>query len=347
MKAMILAGGMSTRLYPLTKQVPKPLVPIAGIPNSGHVMRYLAANGIEDVAINVHYLADKIVDAFGDGSQYGVKLRYLQEDVLLGSAGAVKQMEDFLAGDTFVVVGCDGLTDLPLDELIAFHRKRAAVATIALVTEDDVSQYGVVVCDGSGRIVEFQEKPPAGTERSKLVNTGIYVFEPEILGRIPAGAFYDFGKNVFPELQAESAAFYGLELGGYWVDIGTPGEYRQATNDVLAGKIRLLGDARATGVAQDAIVGTDVRFEGDVRVGSGSTIGDGTRIVGPSVVGDGVEVGAGTTIDASIVWDRARVGAGARLTGSIVGIDYVVEPGVALDGAIVANEPQKAQSAQA
>ena len=198
MKAMILAGGMSTRLYPLTKQVPKPLVPIAGEPNSAHVMRYLRSFGIEEVAINVHYLADKIVDAFGDGSQYGLKLHYLHEEKLLGSAGAVKQMEDFLRDDTFVVVGCDGLTDLPLDRLAAFHKERDALATIALVLEEDVSQYGVVVADARGHIVEFQEKPAKGTERSHLVNTGIYIFEPEILDRIPAGRFYDFGNDVFP-----------------------------------------------------------------------------------------------------------------------------------------------------
>ncbi|MBD5653999.1 MAG: nucleotidyltransferase family protein, partial [Candidatus Eremiobacteraeota bacterium] len=110
MKAMILAGGMSTRLYPLTKQVPKPLIPIAGEPNSGHLMRYLRSFGIEEIAINVHYLADKIVERFGDGSAYGVKLHYLHEDVLMGSAGGVKQVENFLKDDTFVVIGCDEIT---------------------------------------------------------------------------------------------------------------------------------------------------------------------------------------------------------------------------------------------
>ncbi len=338
MKAMILAGGMSTRLYPLTKQVPKPLVPIAGVPNSGHVMRYLASFGIQDVAINVHYLADKIVAAFGDGSEYGVRLQYLHEDVLLGSAGAVKQMEAFLQGESFVVVGCDGLTDLRLDELVAFHRQRSAIASIALVEEDDVSQYGVVVCDPNGRIVEFQEKPAKGTERSNLVNTGIYVFEPEILSRIPAGTFYDFGKNVFPELQADAAAFYGLHMHGYWVDIGTPGEYRQATRDVLDGKVRLLGEARATGVASDAVVGRDVVIEGDVHVGSRAIIGDGVRIVGPSVVGDVVTIGAGASIENSILWDGVRVGDGARVRNCVVGIGYEIPPGDLLEAAIVANE---------
>jgi len=340
---MILAGGMSTRLYPLTKEVPKPLVPIAGEPNSGHLLRYLRSFGIEDVAINVHYLADKIVEHFGDGSAYGVKLHYLHEPVLLGSAGGVKQMEDFLRDATFVVIGCDEITDMRLDALLAFHKKRGAVATIGLVHAEDVTHYGVVVLDESGRIVDFQEKPPRGTERSNLVNTGVYVFEPSIFDRIPAGEFWDFGKNVFPELQRDGAPFYGMHMAGaYWRDIGTPGEYRLATRDVLEGKVRLLGNARVRGIPSDATLGNDVRIEGDVRIGSRARLGEGARVVGPAVVGDDVTVGAGATVENSIVWDRARIGAGARVVGSIVGIDYEIAPGALVEGAIVANEPESA-----
>ena len=340
---MILAGGMSTRLYPLTKQVPKPLVPIAGEPNSAHVMRYLHSFGIEEVAINVHYLAEKIEGAFGDGSRYGLKLHYLHEEKLLGSAGAVKQMDDFLRGDTFVVVGCDGLTDLPLDELAAFHAKSKALATIALVEEEDVSHYGVVVPDATGRIVEFQEKPAKGTERSHLVNTGIYVFQPEILDRIPAGRFYDFGNDVFPDLLRSAASFYALQMeGAYWVDIGTPGEYVQATRDVLAGKVRLLGGARATGYPDDVVLGRNVRLEGEMRIGSGVVLGEGVRVIGPCVIGDGVTVGAGATIEASILWDGVRVGAGARVADCIVGINYEIPAEVVVESRVVANEPTPA-----
>jgi len=138
MRAMILAGGMSTRLYPLTKQVPKPLVPVAGIPNAVHLIRYLDEYGCTEIAINVHYLADQILETLGDGSQYGVKLTYLHEDVLMGSAGAVKAMETFLADDNFFVVGCDDLTNLPLDQLMRFHQKNGAIATIGLVKREEV-----------------------------------------------------------------------------------------------------------------------------------------------------------------------------------------------------------------
>lgn len=337
-KAMILAGGMSTRLYPLTKQVPKPLVPVAGEPITAHVTRWLNSFGYTDLAMNVHYLADNIRSALGDGSQYGVKLNYLHEDVLMGSAGAVKPLQSFFT-ETFVIVGCDDLTDANLAELVAFHKKSGALATIGLLEADEVDQYGVVITDDAGRILEFQEKPAKGTERSKLVNTGIYVFEPQVLDYIPADTFYDFGKQVFPALLEAGAKFYGMKLGdAYWRDIGTPSEYRLATEDVLAGRVTLRG-ARATGVPDDVKLGDDVRIEGEVRLGNNVIVGRGARIIGPTVVGNGVRIGEGAVLDHSIVWDDATIGARARLENAIVGIGYDVPADTSLVGCIVANEP--------
>ena len=338
MKGMILAGGLSTRLYPLTKEIPKPLVPIAGEPNTAHVIRYLHSFGIDEIAINVHYLGDAIEQRFGDGSEFGVRLHYLREPELLGSAGAVKQMEPFFE-DTFVVVGCDDLTDLDLSAVTAFHAEREALATIALVAGSDVSHYGVVVLDARGRIVGFQEKPAPGTEKSKLINTGIYVFEPGIFERIPPATFWDFGKNVFPQLQREGAAFYGLEMpGAYWCDIGTPGEYRRATRDVLEGRVRLSGP-RTAAIAPDAIVGDGVRISGAVRIGRHVRLGDGVQIAGPSVLGDGVVLGPGVRVERSILWDGVSAGEAARISDSIVGNNYAVGAGEELRDAIVANEP--------
>lgn len=336
MKAMVLAGGMSTRLYPLTQQLPKPLVPIAGEAITAHILRYLASFGIRDVAINIHYFADAIRDYFGDGSRYGVKLHYLTEKELTGSAGAVKQMESFF-DETFLVIGCDDLTDANLDSLIAFHRKREAIATIGLVEMPRVEQYGVVILDGSGQIVEFQEKPAQGTEFSHLVNTGIYCFEPEIFKHIPAGEFFDFGRQVFPSLQAERAAFFGLQLpGAYWCDIGTPSEYLRATRDALGGLVHLRG-ARARGIPADAYLGDDVRIEGDVRIGAGVRLGRRARLIGPTVIGDRNVIGEGVTIEHSVLWDGVRVGEGARLRDAIVGIGHNVPAQTSLVGKIVAN----------
>jgi NDP-sugar pyrophosphorylase family protein len=321
---MILAGGLSTRLYPLTKQVPKPLVPVVGEPNAVHLIRYLKSYGFDEIAINVHYLSDMIVQTLGDGSKFGVHLEYLHEKELLGSAGAVEQMKAYLSGGPFVVVGCDDLTDLPLDRLLEFHQKKKAIATIGLVEREEVDQYGVVVTDADGKITGFQEKPAKGTERSKLVNTGIYAFAPAIFEHIPPGVFYDFGKNVFPSLQEAGEAFYGYDArSAYWCDIGTPGEYRRATNDVLSGRFKIPGE-RA--------------LSDGVWISPTADVAPGARIAGPSVIGDGVRIGQGTVIEASIVWQGARIGENAVLRNAIVGMSYDVPPGTTLDGKIVANE---------
>jgi mannose-1-phosphate guanylyltransferase len=338
MKAMILAGGMSTRLYPLTRTVPKPLVPVVGEPVSAHLLRWLKSFGYDEIAINVHYLAETIQARFGDGSDFGVKLNYLYEPKLMGSAGALKALEEYFT-EPFVVVGCDCLTDANLEALVTFHRKAGALATIGLVEADEVDQYGVVITGPDGRITDFQEKPAKGTERSKLVNTGIYAFSPEIFRFIPAGEFYDFGKQVFPALRAADAEFFGFRLNGaYWADIGTPDEYVRATADALAGRVHLRG-TRGRGIAGDAYLGDDVRIEGDVRVGSGARLGARVRIVGPSVIGDGVTVGDDARLERTIVWDNAAIGEGAQLTDTVVGIDYHVPPGTVLRETIVANEP--------
>ncbi|MEO6912425.1 MAG: NDP-sugar synthase [Candidatus Baltobacteraceae bacterium] len=339
MRAMILAGGMSTRLYPLTKQVPKPLVPVAGEPNAVHLIRYLANCGFDEIAINVHYLAEKIVRTLGDGSEFGVRLEYLHEERLLGSAGAVQQMEAFFADEPFVVVGCDDLTDLPLNQLIGFHRKNEAIATIGLVERDAVDQYGVVVTQADGRIVGFQEKPARGTEKSKLANTGIYAFSPEIFRYIPAGAFYDFGKNVFPALQQAGAAFYGFDArGAYWCDIGTPDEYRRATFDVVNG-VFAIPQTRASGIDPTAKISPSAQITGAVWIGRDVVVGDDAVIRGPSVVGNGARIGAGAVLDHSIVWENAIIGADARLDNAIVGVGYAVAGGANLDSVAVANEP--------
>jgi NDP-sugar pyrophosphorylase family protein len=337
-KAMILAGGLSTRLYPLTKSVPKPLVPVAGVPNAALLMHYLKAFGFDEIAINVHYLADAIVERLGDGSRYGVKLHYSYEPELLGSAGGLKQVQSFFGAEPFVVIGCDEVTDIPLDAVLAFHRDRDAIATIGLVECDDVEHYGVVVLDDRGKIVGFQEKPPRGTERSKLANTGVYIFSPEIFERIPTGEFFDFGKQVFPALQRDGEPFYGFEArGAYWADIGTPGEYRRASYDVVSGVVRV-PHTQPDGIDPSARLGSNVRIEGAVRIGAAAEIADGVSIVGPSVVGDGVRIGSAARLERTILWDGAQIGARASLRETVVGAGYVVPAEARLDGLLVALE---------
>jgi mannose-1-phosphate guanylyltransferase len=337
MKAMLLAGGLSTRLYPLTKTVPKPLVPVAGVPNAIHLIKYLKSFGYDEIAINVHYLADAITSTLGDGSAFGVRLQYLHEAELMGSAGALKPMAQFFGDETFVVVGCDDLTNLPLDGLVAMHETKRAIATIGLVTREQVDQYGVVVIDSNGRITGFQEKPEAGTERSKLVNTGIYVFSPQIFERIPAATFYDFGKQVFPELLADGLPFYGFDArDAYWCDIGTPSEYRRASADVVNGAFTI-PDTRPNGADPSAQVASSAAIDRNVWIGANARIGERVRIIGPSVIGDGTVVDDGAIVDASIVWEASTIGAGARLRNTIVGKETRVDPGSEINGDIVAS----------
>ncbi len=336
---MILAGGLSTRLYPLTKQVPKPLVPVAGVPNAVHLINYLKAYGYDEIAINVHYLADTICTTLGDGARFGAKLTYLHEAQLMGSAGAVKAMQSFFGDETFVVVGCDDLTDLPLDALMAEHQRHAALATIGLVIRPEVEHYGVVVLGDDGRIAGFQEKPARGTERSKLVNTGIYAFSPDIFAHIPDAEFYDFGKQVFPELLASGARFFGYDArDAYWCDIGTPGEYRRASEDVVNGIFRIPG-TRGSGADASASIDASAQIDANVWIGPHARIGAHVRIAGPAVVGEGVQLAEGAQIERSILWTGATVGAGATVRDSVVGIGYAVAPDARLNGAVVANEP--------
>jgi NDP-sugar pyrophosphorylase family protein len=318
MRGMILAGGLSTRLQPLTNDVPKPLVPVLDRPVVGHVIDYLRRFDVDDIVVNVHYHADAVERFIGDGSEFGVRMTYLREETLLGSAGAVKQVEDRFQS-TFVVIGCDDVTDVDLHAALEFHRARRAEATIVLHEADDVTQYGVVITGADGRITDFQEKPPKGTERSHLANTGIYIFEPSVLARIPSATFYDFGKQVFPEMLGSEARFFGVRQRSYWCDIGTPAEYRRAHFDALAGRVQLTP-------GRGAVVRDGMMF------GLGAAVDGSARIEAPASIGAGCEIGAGAVIESSILWRGVRVGPGARVTNAVLADEVVVEAGSVVDG---------------
>ena len=318
MRGMILAGGLSTRLLPLTSDLPKPLVPVLDRPVVGHVIDYLRGYGVDDLVVNVHYHADAVERYIGDGSEFGVRMSYLREETLLGSAGAVKQVEDRFQS-TFVVIGCDDITDVDLSAALELHRARQAEATIVLHEADDVSQYGVVITAADGRITDFQEKPAKGSERSNLANTGIYIFEPSVLARIPAATFYDFGKQVFPEMLASQARFFGIRQRGYWCDIGTPGEYRRAHFDALSGRVRLTTGHGA--IVRDGVL-----------LGSGSVVDASARVEAPACVGADCRIGAGAVIESSILWRGVRIGPGAHVSDAVLADDVVVEAGSVVEG---------------
>ncbi len=231
MKGMILAAGEGTRLRPLTLHTPKPMLPLGDRPLLEHIIIYLRDHGVDDLAINLYHLPKIVMDYFGDGQRWGVKLRYSVEEHLLGSAGGVKRVADFF-DDTFVVYYGDVFTHADLSGLIACHRQAKVVATMGLYRVPDPWNRGIVQLDEAQRMVRFVEKPPRDQVFSDLANAGIYVLEPQVLAEIPPDVVYDFGNDVFPKLLANGTAVAGYALDGFLIDIGLPEKYEEANRMV-------------------------------------------------------------------------------------------------------------------
>lgn len=328
MKAMVLAAGKGTRLYPLTGEIPKPMAPVAGKPVIQYIFELLADANIEEINVNVHYLADSILEVYGLASRVRDTEVYLsREEKLLGTAGSVKRL-DSRFDKTFLVVMGDALTDVDLRKLVAFHRERDAAATLALMRVPDTSQYGVVELNAERNIVGFQEKPHPSRAKSNLANTGIYVLEPRVLGYIPENSFFDFAEDVFPRLLEAGERLAGFEGDFYWSDIGTLEAYRTAQRDVLSGKVsvKIPGEKRSEGlwVEHGVDLHPTVVFEGRAVLQKHAVIGRGVTLVGDVVVGSGCQIQSGATVKRSILLPRASVGQGAYLENCIIGPGYNV-----------------------
>ena len=238
-KAMIMAAGVGSRLEPLTKSVPKPLVPIANKPVMDILFEKLAQIGICDVICNTYYLANQIIDRYTNNN-FGINFNYITEETLSGTAGGVKKCQFFFdEGTPFLVLSADGLTNADLEKGIEIHKKTGAIATIGIkpIAMEDVPKFGVVVTDNDGFITEFQEKPSIESAKSNFINTGIYIFDYKIFDYIPENTFYDFAKDVFPKLLNEHA-INTFEVNEYWSDIGSIGQYIQSTKDLFDGKCK-------------------------------------------------------------------------------------------------------------
>ena len=312
-------------------------MPVAGVPNAAHLMHYLKAYGFDEIAINLHYLADAIVEALGDGSRFGVNSQYSYEPELLGSAGGVKKLGSS-SRQRRSVFGCDEVTDIRLDKLLDVPSRSSR-------DRDDRSRRmrrrRSVRRSGPRRAREDRRLPgetAEGNRTQQLPTPASTCFRREIFDHIPPAEFYDFGKQVFPALQSAGEPFYGFHArGAYWADIGTPGEYRRASYDVVEGVVRI-PKTTPNGIDSSARLGSNVRIEGPVRIGASATIADGVSIVGPSIIGDRVRVDAAATLERSILWNGARIGARANLRDTIVGTGYAVAPESVLDDALVAIE---------
>lgn len=218
MKAVIMAGGKGTRLRPLTDEIPKPLVPIIDKPVMAHIIELLKRHGIEEIACTLGYRADQIIDRFGDGSDYGVRLTYFVEKEPLGTAGSVKNAKSFLDED-FVVISGDAYTDLDLTRAIRYHYAKHSPFTIVSTPCKNPAGFGVAETDHDGKLIAFVEKPD--DPRPALINCGIYIADRSILDRIPDG-FYDFGRQLIPNLCGEAYCYVTFD---YWSDIGTLPSY--------------------------------------------------------------------------------------------------------------------------
>ena len=232
-----MAGGLGSRLYPLTFKRPKPMVPLVNKPVLAHILNLLKQYDINEVVLTVHHLADQIRDYFGDGRHFGMTLHYAIEDTPLGTAGSVKNAQPYLDDETFIVISGDIVTDIDLAGLVQFHRAKQAVTTLALTHVSNPRQYGVVITDKDGYVRQYLEKPICKILTSHMVNTGIYVFEPKILDLLEPGIAFDFSYDLFPMLLSQKAPLVGYQASGYWRDMGTLESYIQTLADVVAGKV--------------------------------------------------------------------------------------------------------------
>lgn len=308
MKAMIMAAGVGSRLMPMTSDIPKPMIPVANRPLMENTVQLLSQHGIREIIANLHYHGDVIRNYFAEGGSRGVNLVYSPEEQLMGTAGGVRKCDWFL-DDTFVVISGDALTDIDLGKLLAEHQRRGALATIALKPVEDVEQFGVVVTDNDGRVVQFQEKPRPQEALSRTANTGIYIFEPEIFKLIPKNEFYDFGKQLFPYLVKIAAPFYGVSIGEYWCDVGNIKTYRQANADVICGQVKVPYTGELWSVDKQS----------SLLLGEGASLGRDVAIKGQVVIGPGCKIGAGARIENSVIWNDTVVGQNTIIKDSVIG----------------------------
>ncbi|NJL21342.1 MAG: NDP-sugar synthase [Leptolyngbyaceae cyanobacterium SM1_3_5] len=352
MKAMILAAGKGTRVRPITYTIPKPMIPILQKPVMEFLLELLRQHGFTEIMVNVSHLANEIESYFRDGQRFGVQIAYSFEGRIeadgelvgaaIGSAGGMRRIQDFspFFDDTFVVLCGDALIDLDLTKAVQWHREKGSIATVVMKTvpKEEVSSYGVVVTDEEGRIKAFQEKPKVEEALSNCINTGIYIFEPEVLDYIPSGVEFDIGGELFPKLVEMGAPFYGIPMDFEWVDIGKVPDYWQAIRGVLNGDVKnveIPGHEVAPGIYTGLNVAVNwdkVNIKGPVYIGGMTRIEDGATIIGPTMIGPNCWICSGATVDNSVIFEYSRLGPGVRLVDKLVFGRYCVnKDGDAID----------------
>ena len=343
-KAMILAAGQGSRVRPLTRDLPKPMVPILGKPVLEYLIEHLARFGVKQIMINVAFNHWKIESHFGDGRRWGVDIGYSYEgtrdhgDIVpkpMGSAGGMKKIQDFSGffDETTVVVCGDALIDLDLGAALFEHRKKKALASVVAldVPREEVQSYGVVETDETGRVLSFQEKPTPAEARSTLASTGIYIFEPAVLDLVPSDTVFDIGSQLFPLLVERGLPFYAQNRFFNWIDIGRVSDYWSALQRVLRGEVAQMdmpGREVQTGVwvgLNTRIAWGDVNIDGEVYIGSGVEIEPGVTIQGPTWIGSGSHLREGSTVVRSVLFEYTRIAQAQSFHEMIVAPQYCVD----------------------
>ena len=312
-KAMVMSAGVGSRLDPITKAVPKPLVPVANKPVMDILFEKLVSIGVKDVICNTYYLADKIIARY-KYNDLGINFNYIKESSLSGTAGGVKKCQFFFdEGQPFIVLSADGLTNADIKKGIEIHNKSNAIATIGIkqIPMEEISHFGVVVTDENGYITEFQEKPSIEEAKSNFINTGIYIFNYEIFNYIPPDTFYDFAKNVFPVLLKEHA-INTFTVDEYWSDIGTVEQYKQSTKDLFEGRC-IFNHDKITSTSTGAYISASTSIDNSIK------------FIGNSTIGCNVKIGKNTIIENSIIWDNVTIDDNIHISNSIIASNCTIK----------------------
>jgi mannose-1-phosphate guanylyltransferase len=333
-QAVILVGGQGTRLRPLTSTVPKPVVRLVDRPFIAFMLEWLRGHGIDDVIMSCGFLADGVRSVLGDGSQLGIRLRFVEEPDPRGTAGALKLAEPML-DERFLMLNGDVLTDIDLTAQIAQHEATGARATLALVPVADPSAYGLVILREDHSVSDFVEKPSADSVKSNLISAGAYVLEREILELVTPDRNVSIEREVWPRLIDDG--LYGFSSRSYWLDIGTPARYLQGTFDILEGNVETAVRARLgsdwlaidDGAQVHGRVIPPALLERDVHVAHGAHVGS---LV---VLAEGVSVGAGSTVERAVVLEGTQIGEGCELRDCIVAAGCHVGTGTRITGGAV------------
>jgi mannose-1-phosphate guanylyltransferase len=334
---VILVGGQGTRLRPLTSTVPKPVVTLVDRPFISFMLEWLHGHGIDDVIMSCGFLADSVRSVLGDGSELGIRLRFVEEPEPRGTAGALKLAEPML-DERFLMLNGDVLTDIDLSAQIAQHLDSGARATLSLVPVEDPSAYGVVVLEEDRSVRDFVEKPSPEKIESKLISAGAYVLEREILELIPPERKVSIEREVWPRLIGDG--LYGFPSDSYWLDIGTPERYLQGTFDILEGNVETPVRARLGGDWLVIAEGAEVqgRVIPPAVIERGVHIGEAARVGSLVVLAEDVSIGAHSTVERAVVLDGAQIGEHCELSDCIIAPGARVGAGTKITGGAMLGE---------